>query len=160
MMRATPFTEVSEETFNHVLGVNLSGVFLCMKCELIQMMKTGRGAIVNTASMAGLRGLSFRPAYAASKHGVVGLTKAGALEFAKSGIRINAICPGFTNTAMANRGGPAEMKEFTERVVRIQPMGRMAEPKEVAEAVIWLCSDKASFITGLIMEVAGGWTAQ
>jgi NAD(P)-dependent dehydrogenase (short-subunit alcohol dehydrogenase family) len=160
MMNKTPFTECTEETFNHLLAVNLTGVFLCMKYELIQMQKNGRGAIVNTASMAGLRGLSFRPAYAASKHGVVGLTKAGALEFAKSGIRINAVCPGFTNTAMAQQSDPNAMQKFMERVAQVQPMGRMAEPEEVAEAVIWLCSNKASFVTGLIMDVSGGWTAQ
>ena len=160
MMNKTPFTECTEATFNHLLAVNLTGVFLCMKYELIQMQKNGHGAIVNTASMAGLRGLSFRPAYAASKHGVVGLTKAGALEFAKSGIRINAVCPGFTNTAMAQQSYPDAMQRFNERVAQVQPMGRMAEPEEVAEAVIWLCSNKASFITGLIMDVSGGWTAQ
>jgi NAD(P)-dependent dehydrogenase (short-subunit alcohol dehydrogenase family) len=160
IMPATPFTECSEATFNHVMAVNLNGVFLCMKYELIQMHKAGHGAIVNTASMAGLRALSQRPAYAASKHAVVGLTKAGALEFAKLGIRINAVCPGFTNTPMAQQDNPESMRRFLQRVAQVQPMGRLAEPEEVAEAAIWLCSDKASFVTGLIMEVAGGWTAQ
>jgi NAD(P)-dependent dehydrogenase (short-subunit alcohol dehydrogenase family) len=160
MAARTPFTECTLEAFNHVMNVNLIGEFLCMKYELIEMLKNGKGAIVNTASMAGLRALSFRPAYAASKHAVVGLTRAGALEFAGSGIRINAVCPGFTNTAMAQVGSQRDKEKFLERVAAIQPMGRMAEPEEVAEAVIWLCSDKASFITGNIVEVAGGWTAQ
>ena len=150
MMAKTPFTECTLETFNHLLEVNLTGIFLCMKYELIEMVKNAHGAIVNTASMAGLRGLSFRPAYAASKHGVVGLTKAGALEFAGSGIRINAVCPGFTNTPMAQGGSPGDRKKFLERVAEVQPIGRMAEPEEVAETVTWLCSDKASFFTGNI----------
>jgi NAD(P)-dependent dehydrogenase (short-subunit alcohol dehydrogenase family) len=141
------------------MDVNLNGVF-CMKYELREMVKNRSGAIVNTASMAGLRALSFRPPYAASKHAVVGLTKAGALEFARSGIPINAVCPGFTNTAMAQIGSASDREKFMERVAQVQPMGRMAEPEEVAEAVIWLCSDKASFMTGNIVEVAGGWTAQ
>lgn len=156
----TNFTECTEEILDQLIGVNLKGVFFCMKYELIHMTKNHYGAIVNSASMAGLRGLPFRPAYAASKHGVIGLTKVGALEFAKTRIRINAVCPGIINTPMSQNKDRNAAKLLAERVLQVQPMGRMAEPEEVAEAVIWLCSDKASFITGHSMVIAGGWTAQ
>jgi NAD(P)-dependent dehydrogenase (short-subunit alcohol dehydrogenase family) len=160
MEKSTALTEYPEETFDHIIGINLKGVFLCMKCELAQMTKAARGAIVNTSSMAGLRGISLRPGYAASKHGVAGLTKAAALEYAKTGIRINAICPGATRTGMISGSTEKEREEVSARLAKLQPMGRLGEPEEIAEAVIWLCSDRASFVTGEILSVSGGWAAQ
>jgi NAD(P)-dependent dehydrogenase (short-subunit alcohol dehydrogenase family) len=128
------------------MAVNLRGVWLYMKYEILQMTKQGGGAIVNTASAAGLVGSHGMPAYTASKHGVVGLTKTGALEYARANIRINCVCPGVIDTAMV------------ESFVSSNP--RIREPAEIAEAVIWLLSDAASFVTGCAMPVDGGMTAQ
>jgi len=130
-----------------------------MKAELQQMLKQGGGAIVNTASVAGLVGLPGFSAYVAAKHGVNGLTKTAALEYAKAGIRVNAVCPGAIRTSMlerAVRANPGSEEQF----VAVEPIGRMAAPAEVGEAVVWLCSDAASFMTGLPMAVDGGWVAQ
>ncbi|MFC1920063.1 SDR family oxidoreductase [Chloroflexota bacterium] len=156
----TPITECTEANWNQVIGVNLKGVFLCMKYEIRQMLKQGSGAIVNTSSVAGLVGLGMGVSpYIASKHGVIGLTKGAALEFAKAGIRVNAVCPGGTLTEMVQRYWDADpsLKEYATMNV---PMGRMADPMEIAEAVVWLCSDAASFVTGHAMAVDGGFIVQ
>ncbi len=151
--------ECSVENWDKVLGINLRGTWLCMKYELQHFLKKGKGAIVNTASVAGLVGFSGIPAYTASKHGMVGLTKTAALEYAKQGIRINAICPGLIRTPMVDRFTGKD-KTVEQQYVDMEPVGRMGEPEEVAEAVLWLCSEAASFVTGHALAVDGGWTAQ
>jgi NAD(P)-dependent dehydrogenase (short-subunit alcohol dehydrogenase family) len=154
-----PTVEYSEAHWDRVLAINLKGVWLCMKYELQQMLTQGSGAIVNTASVAGLIGLPGFSAYVAAKHGVNGLTKTAALEYAKSGIRVNAVCPGAIRTPMFERG-MRDNPGIEEQIVTMEPIGRMAAPAEVGEAVVWLCSDAASFVTGLPMAVDGGWVAQ
>ena len=149
----------TEDNWDKVLGINLKGVWLCMKNELAQMLSQGCGAIVNCASVAGLVGFVGSPAYVASKHGIVGLTKTAALENAKTGIRINAVCPGIIRTPMIDRFTGKD-KEVEKQFENMEPVGRLGNPEEIAEAVIWLCSDSASFITGHAMPVDGGWVAQ
>ena len=154
-----PTVDYDEADWDRVIAINLTGVWLCMKYELQQMLTQGGGAIVNTASIAGLVGLPGFSAYVAAKHGVNGLTKTAALEYAKSGIRVNAVCPGAIRTPMFERGA-RDNPGIEEQVVAAEPIGRMAEPAEVGEAVVWLCSDAASFVTGFPMAVDGGWVAQ
>jgi NAD(P)-dependent dehydrogenase (short-subunit alcohol dehydrogenase family) len=149
----------TEESWDRTIDINLKGVWLCMKYEIEQMLKQGKGAIVNTASVAGLVAFKDSPAYVASKHGVIGLTKAAALDYAKLGIRINAVCPGVIKTPMVDRA-TGNKKEIEEEFENIEPVGRMGQPEEVAEAAIWLCSDAASFVTGDAMVVDGGLVAQ
>ena len=148
-----------EDDWDRVLSINLKGVWLCMKSEIPQMLKQGGGAIVNTASIAGLAGLSGTVAYVAAKHGVTGLTKAAAVEYATSGIRVNAVCPGYIQTPLVQ---PIfqENDGMEERVASRHPMGRLGEPEEIAQAVLWLSSDKAAFVTGHNMPVDGGYMAQ
>ena len=141
-----------------MLSVNLKGVWLCMKAELAQMLAQGGGAIVNTASVAGLVGGSGL-AYNASKHGVVGLTKTAALAYATQGVRVNAVCPGVVRTPMVERVTAAR-PGLEERWLAAEPVGRFGTPEEVAAAVVWLCSDAASFVTGVALPVDGGWVAQ
>ncbi len=144
-----------EEVWDRVIDINLKGVWLCMKYEIRQMLQQGGGAIVNTSSVAGLSGSRGVSAYVASKHGIVGITKAAALEYARSGIRVNAICPGTIHTAMIDRftqGDPEVLAQFAEG----EPIGRLGSPEEVANAVVWLCSEQASFITGATLPVDGG----
>ena len=152
-------SDCTEENWDRTLAVNLKGVWLCMKHELSHMLATGRGAIVNCASVAGLVGWQGLPAYAASKHGVVGLTRSAALEYAKLGIRINAVCPGVIATPMVERT-VQENPKMHHRLVGGEPIGRMGTPEEVARAVLWLSSDAASFVTGQALAVDGGWVAQ
>jgi NAD(P)-dependent dehydrogenase (short-subunit alcohol dehydrogenase family) len=152
-------TECTDENWERTIGVNLKGVWLCMKYEIPEMQKQKGGAIVNCASIAGLVGFPGLPAYVASKHGIVGLTKTAALEFAKENIRVNAVCPGVIKTPMIDRFTGKD-KAAEKQFVDMEPIGRMGEPEEVAEAVIWLCSDGASFVTGDAMAVDGGWIAQ
>jgi len=149
-----------EEDWDRVMAVNLKGVWLCMKYEIPQMVQQGGGAIVNTASLAGLVGAKRMPAYVASKHGVAGLTKTAALEYAKSGIRINAVCPGIIHTSMVDRMFLNRRPDLEDRLAAVEPMGRLGKPEEVAEAVVWLCSDAASFVTGHTMTVDGGIYAE
>jgi len=156
-MASTP--ECTIENWNRVIAIDLTAVFLCMKYEIAQMLKNGGGAIVNTASVAGLYGLAGAPAYVAAKHGVAGLTKTAALEFAQKGIRVNAVCPGFIRTPMVDR--VLDKGDFSEeQIFAAEPMHRMGKPEEIAEAVLWLCSDASSFVTGLPMPVDGGYVAQ
>ena len=151
--------DCTKEEFDRTIAVNLTGVWLCMKYEIQQMLSQGSGAIVNTASAAGLVGFPSLPDYVASKHGVVGLTKTAALEYAKSGIRVNAVCPGVIQTPMVERGAQLS-PGFDELALSMEPVGRFGQPAEVGEAVVWLCSDAASFVTGHPMVVDGGLVAQ
>ncbi len=148
-----------EEDWDRVISINLKGVWLCMKAEIPQMLKQGSGAIVNTASIAGLVGLTGTIAYVAAKHGVTGLTKAAAMEYAKSGIRVNAVCPGYIQTPLV-QGIFDRIEGYRERVAARHPMDRLGEPEEIAQAVVWLSSDAASFVTGHNMPVDGGYMAQ
>ena len=149
----------TEESFDHLIGVNLKGVFLCMKYEIRQMLAQGSGAIVNTASTAGLVGTFRHAIYTATKHGVIGFTKTGAIEYAKKGIRVNAVCPGGTETPMLQRLIP-QLKERASVMGGRTPMGRTGSPEEIGEAAAWLCSDYASFVTGHALVADGGLTAQ
>ena len=151
--------DYTEENWDKVINVNLKGVFLCMKYQIPQMLKNGKGVIVNCASIAGKVGFEGLPAYVASKHGIIGLTKTAALENARTGIRVNAVCPGVIKTPMISRS-TGDNKEAIKQYEELEPMGRLGNPEEVAEAVIWLCSDQSSFITGHSMMVDGGWTAK
>lgn len=153
-----PIIRQSEEDWDRTIAINLKGVWLSLKYEIRQMLKQGGGgAIVNMASVIGLIGSAGVAAYSASKHGVIGLTKTAALENAKSGIRINAVCPGFVETPMAERTlrAPAVHKS----VVGLHPLGRLGRPAEIAEAVLWMCSDRASFMTGQCLVLDGGFLA-
>ncbi len=154
-----PTVDYAETHWDRVIAINLKGVWLCLKYELQQMLKQGGGAIVNTASVAGLIGLPGFSAYVAAKHGVNGLTKTAALEYAKAGIRVNAVCPGAIRTPMFERG-LRDNPGIEELVVASEPIGRMAAPAEVGEAVVWLSPDSASFVTGLPRAIGGGWVAQ
>jgi NAD(P)-dependent dehydrogenase (short-subunit alcohol dehydrogenase family) len=152
-------TECTEENWDKTIGINLKGIWGCMKYEIPEMLKHGSGAIVNCASIAGLVGYVGLPAYVASKHGIIGLTKTAALENAKLGIRVNAVCPGAIKTPMIDRL-TGNKKEVEAQFAAQEPIGRLGNPNEVANAVIWLCSEAASFVTGHAMTVDGGWTAQ
>ena len=153
-----PIVRQSEEDWDQTIAINLKGVWLCLKYEMRQMLKQGGGgAIVNMASVNGLIGAAGAAAYSASKHGVVGLTKTAALENAKSGIRINAVCPGFTETPMADR--IFHVPQVHKYVLSCHPIGRLARSREIAEAVVWMCSDRASFMTGQSLVIDGGFLA-
>jgi NAD(P)-dependent dehydrogenase (short-subunit alcohol dehydrogenase family) len=154
----TATSEITEEEWNRIIRINLTGVFLGMKYEIPLMLKQGGGAIVNTASGAGVKGFAGQAAYAAAKHGVVGLTKSAALDYASQNIRINAVCPGIIATPMMDRftGGTHEGEQ---RVITQEPIGRMGKPEEIAATVVWLCSDAAAFVVGHAMVVDGGQTA-
>lgn len=151
--------DLSEEDWDRVINTNLKGVWLSMKYEIPQMLKQGGGAIVNTSSVAGLVGFQGIPAYVASKHGVVGLTKTAALEYGKQGIRINAVLPGVIRTPMVERYLHGDPKA-EELLLAQEPIGRLGTPEEIAETVIWLCSGAASFVTGDALVVDGGFVAQ
>lgn len=147
--------DVAEDEFDRLMSVNLKGVWLCLKEEILQMQRQGGGGtIVNTASIAGIRGSAWLPIYSTTKHGVVGLTRAAALGYAEEGIRVNAICPGYVDTQMVNNT-PLLQQRAAERT----PMGRLAAPEEIAAAVVWLCSDAAAYMTGEMMVLDGGVTA-
>ncbi len=157
--RMAKLADCTEETWNRTIAVNLSGVFFCMKAEIPHMLRQGGGAIVNTASVAGLTGSPGLPAYVASKHGVVGLTRAAAIEYGREKIRVNCVCPGPIRTPMMSRlltGRP----EMEQRFASAEPLKRLGEPAEIGEAVAWLCSDAASYVTGLAMQVDGGYMAK
>jgi NAD(P)-dependent dehydrogenase (short-subunit alcohol dehydrogenase family) len=154
-----PTGEQTPDDWRHVLDVNLGGVWRCMRAEIPVMLETGGGSIVNCASVAGLVGFAGIAPYVASKHGIVGITKTAALDYATAGIRVNAVCPGVIHTQMIDRfihGDPA----VEAAMVASEPVGRMGEPAEIGAAVAWLCSDPASFVTGVAMPVDGGFVAQ
>lgn len=151
--------DISREQWDATIALNLTGVWLCMRHEIPAMLKTGGGAIVNTSSGAGLVGFAGLPAYVASKHGVIGLTRSAALEFGHRGLRVNAICPGTTRTPMIEGfiGGDAGLERMLSSAA---PIGRMATPEEIAAAAVWLCSDAASYVNGAALPVDAGATAQ
>ena len=151
--------DFTEDDWDDVMGINLKGVWLCMKHEIPAMIQAGGGAIVNTSSIAGLVGSQHSPAYAASKHGVVGLTKTAALQYAPQGIRVNCVCPAAVYSPMLETL-VTRNPQVGDRLLASQPNGRFASPEEVAAVVTWLCSDAASFVTGAALPVDGGYTAQ
>jgi NAD(P)-dependent dehydrogenase (short-subunit alcohol dehydrogenase family) len=155
----SPIDSCTVENWHHVLNVNLTGTFLCMKGEIPMMLKKGAGVIINIASVAGLVGFEGIPAYVASKHAMVGLTKNAALDYATKGIRVNAICPGVIKTPMIDRY-TGQDKNIEAQFAKAQPLGRLGAPEEIAEAVLWLCSKGGSFITGAAIPVDGGWVAK
>jgi NAD(P)-dependent dehydrogenase (short-subunit alcohol dehydrogenase family) len=153
-----PIVRQSEEDWDQIIAINLKGVWLCLKYEIKQLLKQGTGGvIVNMGSVTGLIGSVGAAAYSASKHGVIGLTKSAALENAKSGIRVNAVCPGFTETPMADR--IFRVPQIHKHVLSCHPIGRLGKPVEIAEAVVWMCSDRASFMTGQSLVLDGGYLA-
>lgn len=151
-----PITETEEADWDRTIAINLKGVWLCMKYECAQMLRQGGGVIVNTSSMMGMVSGPGISAYSASKAGVLGLTRSVALDYARQGIRVNAVCPGSVWTPMTER---PEARAAMERIAEATPMGRLGVPNEIADAVVWLCSDQASFITGQAFSIDGGFTA-
>lgn len=154
-----PTAEYPMDQWDRVLAVNLTGVWLCMKHEIPAILPTG-GAIVNMSSILGVVGFANAAAYTAAKHGVVGLTKVAAVEYATQGIRVNAVCPAFIATPMLDRAGITEGTEMYAMIAGLHPMKRLGTADEIAGSVLWLCSEKASFVTGHALLVDGGYTAQ
>ena len=153
-----PTVDQTEEDFDRLIAINLKGVWLCLKYEMQQMLKQGTGgAIVNMASIAGLIGANGASSYCASKHGVIGLTKCAALETARSGIRVNVVCPAVVESPMEER--LYREPEFRKFAIGLHPVGRFGKPREIAEAVVWMCSDRASFMTGQSLVLDGGFLA-
>jgi NAD(P)-dependent dehydrogenase (short-subunit alcohol dehydrogenase family) len=152
-------TACTEDNWDRIVSVNLKGVWLCLKYEIGQMLRQGGGAIVNVASNFGLVGSRGMPAYAASKHGVIGLTKTAALEFARHDVRVNAVCPGPTRTPLLETV-LREQPEIVAAIEAAQPIGRIGRAQEIAEAILWLCSDGASFVAGAALSVDGGYVTQ
>ncbi len=148
------------EEWDHLMNINLKGQWLCMMHEIPAMLETGAGSIVNMSSILGTVGFQEAAVYTASKHGLIGLTKAAALEYAKDHIRINAICPAFIETPMLERAGITTDKEVREATIALHPIGRMGKASEIADAVIWLSSAQSSFVTGHALLVDGGYTAR
>jgi len=157
---SAPVLDTADEEFDRIINVNLRGVWNCMKAELRQHLAQGSGAIVNCASIGGMVGSKGRSAYAASKHGVIGLTRSAALDYAAQGIRINAVCPGMIHTPMAVAVTKNYDPEIVKAMVAREPIGRFGEPEEIAAAVVWLCTPAASFMVGHAMAVDGGFLAQ
>jgi len=154
----TPLPDQTEETYDQIMDVNVKGVWLSLKHEIPAMLQNGGGAIVNNSSVAGLIGFATAPIYAASKHAVAGLTKSVALEYAKQNVRVNAVAPGAIETRMFRDFATApEVRQMLESA---HPIGRIGRPEEIASTVIWLCSNDASFVTGQIFPIDGGYTAQ
>ncbi|NER08871.1 MAG: SDR family oxidoreductase [Okeania sp. SIO3C4] len=152
----SPLTECSEADWDYIINVNLKGIWLCLKYQIPIMLKLGCGSIVNMSSMCGIVGTAGSSIYSASKGGIVALTKEAAIEYAKSGIRINSVSPGAIKTDIQNN----LPTDILSEIVAAHPIGRIGKPEEVADAVLWLCSEKASFITGHNLMIDGGYTAQ
>lgn len=149
-----------DEIWDQVIDINLKGPWLCMKYEIPQMIQQGGGAIVNVSSILGTVGFAEASGYVAAKHGMIGITKTAALEYATQGIRVNAVCPAFIATPMQEKGDAGEGSELYPKIVELHPMKRLGKPEEVSEAVIWLCSDASAFVTGHAMLIDGGYVAQ
>lgn len=149
-----------ESDWSRVIGVNLTGVWLCVKYEIPQILKQGGGVIVNVSSILGVVGFANASAYVASKHGIIGLTKVAAIEYAAQGLRVNAVCPAFIATPMLEQAGLTEDSEMYKAIVGLHPIKRLGTSREVAEMIVWLCSDAAAFVTGSAMLVDGGYIAQ
>lgn len=154
-----PVHKVSEDVWNKVVDVNLKGVYLCMKYQLAHMVEQGFGAIVNTSSGAGINGVPGMTSYCAAKHGVVGLTRSAALDHAREGVRINAVCPGLIESKLLEATF-AETPELKDVYINTQPMGRLGRPSEIGDAVLWLCSNSATLMNGATVAVDGGYSAQ
>jgi NAD(P)-dependent dehydrogenase (short-subunit alcohol dehydrogenase family) len=150
--------DAPRDDYDRVMSINLRGVWSCMKFELRQMRKQGSGAIVNCSSLGGLVGGAQRGTYHAAKHGVLGLTKSAALEYAAKGIRVNAVCPGLIQTPMAEQMIVGGQKEALDQMLKLVPIGRYGRPEEIADAVLWLCSEASSFVVGQSISVDGGFT--
>ncbi|RQG91026.1 SDR family NAD(P)-dependent oxidoreductase [Natrarchaeobius chitinivorans] len=155
-----PTADVSEDDWQRIIDVNLTGVWRCLRVEIDAMLEDGGGAIVNTASILGRVGTEGAPAYTASKHGVVGLTKVAALDYASEDVRVNAVCPGYIETPMLEEAGLYEDEETVDQLRELHPQGRLGEPQEIADAIAWLCSDEASFATGEAMAIDGGYLSR
>jgi NAD(P)-dependent dehydrogenase (short-subunit alcohol dehydrogenase family) len=155
---SAPTDSCTLDDWDRTLAVNLTGVFLCMRQEIPRMLEGGGGVIVNTSSAGGLKGFPGASAYVASKHGVIGLTKSAALEYADRGIRVNAVCPGVVDTELVRRFTHDD-PELAEQLLAVEPVGRLGTPAEVADAVVWLCSERSSFVTGHALVVDGGQLA-
>jgi len=150
--------EQSLDDWNQMLAVNLSGVFYCMQAEIRQMLQQGGGKIVNISSIAGVRGMPNGAPYSAAKHGVLGLTKTAALEYVRKNIRVNAVCPVYTHSAMVH-DLMSMAPDMEERMRRVIPAGRFGQPQEIAQAILWLCADENAFFTGQAIQIDGGMTA-
>ncbi len=158
-----PTADCSKENWDRTIATNLSGIWHCMKFEIPHLLAAGAGSIVNVSSNFGLVGSYGMPAYSASKHGIIGLTKTAALDYAKSSIRVNAVCPGPVQTPMVDKilnAQPDLADKIIEAIKEKEPVGRWGQADEIAESVIWLCSDAASFVTGAVLSVDGGYVAQ
>jgi NAD(P)-dependent dehydrogenase (short-subunit alcohol dehydrogenase family) len=155
-----PTADYPEDAWRRVIDINLTGVWLCMKYEIPEMLHAGGGAIVNMSSILGTVGFANSAAYVAAKHGLIGLTQTAALEYATQGLRINAVCPGFIVTPMLEHAGLLSDPVAHEMLINLHPLKRLGTPEEVAEAVVWLCSDASSFVTGHALLVDGGYVAQ
>src|SRR3954454_12719582 len=152
--KAAPLHEIEVEEWDRVLDINLRGTFLCMKHEIAQMVRQGGGVVVNTSSGAGIRGVAGGASYAASKHAIIGMTRSAALDYAKQNIRVNAILPGNIETPMMDRFTGGDL----HKAIDLEPVGRLGKPEEIAEAVLWMCSDLGRFVTGSSVVVDGGWS--
>lgn len=152
--------EYGIDGWDRVMNINLRGQFLCMKYEIKAMLEQGGGSIVNVASILGKVGYAQAPAYTAAKHGLIGLTKTAAIEYAEQGIRVNAVCPGFIETPMLERAGIMDNRDVVQQIISMHPAGRLGKPREVADAIVWLASEEASFVTGHSLLVDGGYVAK
>jgi NAD(P)-dependent dehydrogenase (short-subunit alcohol dehydrogenase family) len=152
--KAAPLHEIDLEEWDRILNINLRGTFLCMKHEIAQMVRQGGGVVVNTSSGAGIRGVAGGASYAASKHGMIGMTTSAALDYAKQNIRVNCVLPGNIATPMMDRFTGGDI----QKAIDLEPVGRLGKPEEIAEAVLWMCSDLGGFVTGASIVVDGGWS--